>query len=212
MLNNFSALWADIKAKKVEVLVGISTTTVGICAILVALYLENKETVNFITQENSDQSSVIPDTLWTAIDGDTIKSSEEYTVELYGIDAPELRQLCYTDSNAWACGKRSKQELQMFINNKQIECKFMFIDRYGRNVENCTIDGKSIGEYMLENGWASVRRDYRGVRGYRYDDGKKHIEKYTQIEEQSKKNQLGIWSADCVRHPGAWKEGFRCRQ
>ena len=138
-----------------------------------------------------------PSIQWAVIDGDTIKSSAGNTVHLYGIDAPELKQLCYINSKVWPCGKQSKQMLQNFISNKEISCELMDIDIYDRNIEDCSADGKSISEYMVENGWA--------VAYTRYSD------KYQWAELKSRKNKLGIWSADCVIEPERWRRGDRCR-
>ena len=178
IISGFASLWKDIKAKKIEILLGI-------CAILVAFYLEMQRT----PPEKNDQ--------WAAIDGDTIKSSIRNQVHLYGIDAPELNQSCHTDNKEWPCGRQSKQELQIFIENKKIVCQFKSKDRYKRNVEDCAVNGKSISEYMVENGWA--------VAYTRYSD------KYLPAELKAKKNKLGVWGADCFIRPERWRRGDRCR-
>ena len=90
---------------------------------------------------------------WAAMDGDTIKSSKGDTVHLYGIDAPESKQLCYTNKKAWRCGRESKQMLQNFIMKKQISCELMDIDIYNRHIKDCSANGKSVSEYMVKSGW-----------------------------------------------------------
>ena len=132
------------------------------------------------------------------IDGDSIQSSDGTTIRLYAIDAPELNQSCYTNNKKWKCGRDSRQELQAFVKNKQISCKFMDKDKYNRNIEDCSVDNKSINEYMVENGWA--------VAYTRYSD------KYLLTEIKAKKNKLGIWSADCFIEPEKWRRGDRCPQ
>ena len=138
----------------------------------------------------------IPSIQWASIDGDTIKSSTGNTVHLYGIDAPELKQLCYTNSKVWQCGRKSKQMLQNFISNKEISCELMDIDIYDRNIEDCAVNGKSISEYMVENGWAVAYTRYSN--------------KYKDAELKAKKNKLGVWSADCFIEPERWRRGDRC--
>ena len=134
---------------------------------------------------------------WAIIDGDTIQSSDGTTVRLYGIDAPGYKQSCYTNNKEWPCGKQSKQVLQDFIKNKEIICEFKNKDIYNRNIEDCLADGKSISEYMVENGWA--------VAYTRYSD------KYQWAELKAKKNKSGIWSADCFIEPERWRREDRCR-
>ena len=130
------------------------------------------------------------------IDGDTIKLFNSNAVHLYGIDAPELNQSCHTDNKAWGCGINSKQELQTFIKNKKIVCQFKSKDRYGRSVEDCAANGKSVSEYMVENGWAVAYTRYSS--------------KYKDAELKAKNNKLGIWSADCFIEPEKWRRGDRC--
>ena len=150
------------------------------------------------------------DTAWTAflptteytvrytMDGDSIQSSDGTTIRLYGIDAPEFEQLCYTNNKKWKCGRESKQKLHAFVKNKQISCKLIEKDKYNRNVEDCSVDNKSINEYMVENGWA--------VAYTRYSDN------YTWAELKAKNNKLGVWSADCFIEPEKWRRGDRCKQ
>ena len=132
------------------------------------------------------------------MDGDSIQSSDGTTIRLYAIDAPELKQSCYSANKAWPCGEQSKQKLQAFVKNKQISCKLIEQDKYNRNVEDCSVDNKSINEYMVENGWAVAYTRYS--------------KKYKAAELRAKKNKLGIWSADCFIQPEKWRRGDRCKK
>ena len=132
------------------------------------------------------------------MDGDSIQLSDGTIIRLHGIDAPELEQSCYTNNKKWKCGRQSRQKLRTFIKNKQITCELIEKDKYNRNIEGCSVDGKSIGEYMVENGWA--------VAYTRYSD------KYLQAELRAKRNKLGIWSADCFIEPEKWRRGDRCKK
>ena len=149
------------------------------------------------------------DTTWTAsqpiteytvrytMDGDSIQSSDGTTIRLYAIDAPELEQLCYTNNKRWSCGRQSKKKLQTFIKSKEISCQFIEKDKYNRNVGDCSVEGKSINEYMVENGWAVAYTRYSN--------------KYKAAERKAKKNKLGIWGADCFKEPERWRRGDRCQ-
>ncbi len=140
----------------------------------------------------------IEHTVRYTMDGDSIQSSDGTTIRLYAIDAPELKQSCYTNDEQWECGRESRQKLQTFIKNKRITCKLIEKDKYNRNVEDCSVDNKSINEYMVENGWA--------VAYTRYSD------KYLPDERKAKRNKLGIWSANCFIKPEKWRRGERCPQ
>ena len=149
------------------------------------------------------------DTTWTAsnpttvytvrytIDGDSIQPTTGNTIRLYAIDAPELKQSCYTNDEEWECGRESRRQLQTFVKNKRISCELMGKDKYNRNVGDCSVDNKSINEYMVENGWAVAYTRYSN--------------KYKRAELKAKKNKLGIWSADCFIKPERWRRGDRCK-
>ena len=144
--------------------------------------------------------TIKPTTKYTVrytMDGDSIQPTTGNTIRLYAIDAPELKQFCYTSNKEWPCGEQSKQKLHAFIKDKQISCELMDTDTYNRNIEDCSVDNKSINEYMVENGWA--------VAYTRYSD------KYLLAEIKAKKNKLGIWSADCFTKPERWRRGDRCK-
>ena len=132
------------------------------------------------------------------MDGDSIQPTTGNTIRLYAIDAPELKQSCYTNDEQWECGGESRRKLQTFVKNKRITCKLIEKDKYNRNVEDCSVDNKSINEHMVENGWA--------VAYTRYSD------KYLPAELGAKKNKLGVWSADCFIEPEKWRRGDRCKQ
>ena len=199
-----SPLWKNIiryiKENKVKVSLGVFIMLLAIMSVAIT-----SPTIDYFSQKKNTVPVEIPDTpsttilniQWTAIDGDTIKSSNRHNAHLYGIDAPELNQSCHTDNKEWPCGRQSKQELQILIENKKMVCQFKSKDRYGRSVEDCAVNGKSISEYMVENGWAVAYTRYSN--------------KYKAAELKAKKNKLGIWSADCFIEPERWRRGDRCR-
>ncbi len=156
--------------------------------IIIFYYIGTKRTV---TQQTTEY------TVRYTMDGDSIQPTTGNTIRLYAIDAPELKQLCYTNDEQWECGGESRRQLQTFVKNKHISCELIGKDKYNRNVEDCSVDNKSINEYMVENGWA--------VAYTRYSDN------YTWAELKAKKNKLGVWSADCFIEPEKWRRGVRCR-
>jgi len=99
----------------------------------------------FILTYNDVRSEEIKEISGNAqiIDGDTIKINSK-KIRLYGIDAPEFKQMCkkpyltiifFTFTKDYPCGKISTQKLQKKINNKVITCKILDVDRYKRFID-----------------------------------------------------------------------------
>ena len=60
-------------------------------------------------------------------DGDTLRQIGESKIRLEGIDAPEIKQVCYNKlKNPYPCGELSRSKLASIINMKQKK-KFIVI-------------------------------------------------------------------------------------
>ena len=86
-------------------------------------------------------------------------------IRLGGIDAPSLDQLCLNASGErWTCGVAARDELIKHADGKIWTCHPRSIDRRGRQVARCEVDGEDIQTWLVENGWAlaftRVSRDY----------------------------------------------------
>jgi endonuclease YncB( thermonuclease family) len=82
----------------------------------------------------------------------TIGSSR---IRLSGIDAPSVDQLCLNNSGErWTCGAAARDELIKYADNKAWTCHVERVDRRGRNVGRCTVDGEDIQKWMVKSGWA----------------------------------------------------------
>lgn len=90
----------------------------------------------------------------SVIDGDTLEI-HGIQVRLYGIDAPEMGQLC-TDARGqrYRCGARAANELANFIARRTISCTRRSTDRYGRTVAVCFLGSTNLNEWMVQQGWA----------------------------------------------------------
>jgi endonuclease YncB( thermonuclease family) len=75
----------------------------------------------------------VPAAAQRVIDGDTIDLSGQRW-RLWGIDAPELHQLCL---DAWPAGVEAARLLERLVVGKRIECEFKGRDRYGRSIGLC---------------------------------------------------------------------------
>src|SRR6476620_11929911 len=75
------------------------------------------------------------------IDGDTIEIHGT-RIRLWGIDAPENAQLCRgDDSLQYRCGAKAANALDAFIASLPVSCVPVNLDRYGRTVATCSVNG-----------------------------------------------------------------------
>ena len=119
-------------------------------------------------------------------DGDSIKIGKE-KIRLFGIDAPEIKQLCYHEGEKpYACGRLAKLKLEEIIKNSNIRYIYCFYserDKYQRIIAECVLGENSqinINEKMVLDGYA--------VAYLRYS------KKYLQAQEDAKSFKFGLWA------------------
>ena len=121
------------------------------------------------------------------IDGDTIKINSK-KIRLYGIDAPEFKQMCkqtyltiifFTFTKDYPCGKISTEKLKKKINNKVITCKILDVDRYKRFIGECYKRNLNLNSWLVSNGYAVAYRKYS--------------KKYISNEINAKNEKKGLW-------------------
>lgn len=103
-------------------------------------------------------SSTITGTAHVA-DGDTLRV-DGARVRISGIDAPELSQRCGPDGRDAPCGAMAADWLRRRVEGRQVACRTVDTDRYGRAVAVCAADGADLGAAMVEAGWATAYRRY----------------------------------------------------
>ena len=86
-------------------------------------------------------------------------------VRLGDIDAPSTDQLCLNPKGErWPCGVAARDELIKHAGNKSWTCHARTVDRRGRTIARCEVDGEDIQKWMVSNGWAlaftRISRDY----------------------------------------------------
>ena len=130
-------------------------------------------------------------------DGDTFRRIGDSKIRLEGIDAPEIKQLCYNKiKNPYPCGELSKSKLTSILNKnqkKKIYCYYSEKDRYNRYIAECFLGRDSaynINKIMVRSGHA--------VAYLRYS------KKYLNDQEYAKKEKLGIWQGTFVI-PEQWR-------
>ena len=127
------------------------------------------------------------------VDGDTIWIGET-KIRLYGIDAPEAKQLCHRDNQPWRCGEAATEALRRLIGNNPVRCEDHGSDRYGRMIGRCYVQGEDIEAWMVLNGWALAYRRYSTD--------------YVDEEAVAQDDQAGVWSGEFVP-PWEWRRGKR---
>ncbi len=95
----------------------------------------------------------------SVIDGDTLEIHGQ-RIRLYGIDAPESRQLCHLDGRPWQCGKDAANALADKIARRPVTCEDLGRDRYKRIIARCIVAGEGLEKWMVVNGWALAYRRY----------------------------------------------------
>ena len=113
------------------------------------------------------------------IDGDTIHIGK-LKYRFFGIDAPEIKQICEKDNIKIKCGVIAKNVLKNKIGDKIPECIIKDKDRYQRLVAECFIEKESLSKFMVREGYAVAYTQYS--------------KDFIEDEKYAKENKLGIWS------------------
>jgi len=129
-------------------------------------------------------------------DGDTItvlRGFQQVRIRFYGIDAPEKKQ---------AYGKAAKRHLISLIANRTVEIKPITQDRYGRPVVIVFAYGTNINQMMVQDGYAWVYREYCK---------KAFCSQWLRLEEEARKQKLGLWSDSHPVPPWVWRHGKKAK-
>jgi endonuclease YncB( thermonuclease family) len=113
------------------------------------------------------------------IDGDTIHIGK-LKYRFFGIDAPEIKQICEKDNIKIKCGVIAKNALENKIGDKIPECIVKDKDRYQRLVAECFVGKESLSKFMVKEGYAVAYTQYS--------------KDFIEDEKYAKENKLGIWS------------------
>jgi endonuclease YncB( thermonuclease family) len=114
-------------------------------------------------------------------DGDTI-TIESTHYRLYGMDAPEYRQMCKDGSGKdWPCGKAARAQLEALVLAGSITCEPRAEDRYNRKVAKCaSATTPDLSEAMVQAGLA-ISPAERGTAAY------------ADAEDSARTAKRGIW-------------------
>ena len=127
------------------------------------------------------------------IDGDTIHIGK-LKYRFFGIDAPEIKQICEKDNTKIQCGVIAKSVLQNKIADKIPECVVKDKDRYQRLVAECFVGKESLSRFMVREGYAVAYSQYS--------------KDFVEDEKYAKENKLGIWSMN-FQMPSEYRKSLR---
>jgi len=127
------------------------------------------------------------------IDGDTIHIGK-LKYRFFGIDAPEIKQICEKDNIKIKCGVIAKNVLENKIGDKIPECIVKDKDRYQRLVAECFVGKESLSKFMVKEGYAVAYTQYS--------------KDFIEDEKYAKENKLGIWSMN-FQVPSEYRKSLR---
>lgn len=140
-----------------------------------------------------NQVTVTPGTA-DIIDGDSFRLGRD-EIRLNGIDAPEYRQICRDEKGQnWNCGRAAADALRRLVRGREVECKGLDADRYGRLVSRCSAGGIELNAEMVRLGWAVAYT--------------RHATFYVDQESEARRDRRGIWRGT-FDLPEDWREIHR---
>lgn len=124
-----------------------------------------------------------------AVDGDSLAIAGQ-RVNLWGIDAPEVRQQCTSPEGPVPCGVMAMDRLQGLVENAEVECQVRDRDREGRFVAVCTVPSADLSAALVRDGWAMAYRKYST--------------NYVDEEDSARMDRRGMWAYEFVA-PEDWR-------
>lgn len=95
-----------------------------------------------------------------ASDGDSLRLGRE-RIRLWGIDAPELDQICWSDTGQeWPCGRTAHAALRDRLSAGRVDCRARGTDKYGRVLATCSVFGTDVAALLVAEGLALARNAY----------------------------------------------------
>ena len=115
------------------------------------------------------------------VDGDSLEIGSD-RVRLFGIDAPEGRQDCQRNGQAWRCGEDAAAKLRSLVQGATLSCMPRDTDEYGRSVAVCKNGTTDINAEMVRAGLALAYRRYSND--------------YVAEENEARNAQRGVWAGE----------------
>ena len=116
-------------------------------------------------------------------------------VNLFGIDAPELEQICAApNGRGWYCGKAAAANVLELVKKRNVVCKGSHRDENGDLLAVCFTGKESVNARMVRTGWALP---------YEW-----HSPMYMDHARAARKARKGIWQGRFTA-PWDWRKKNR---
>ncbi|MEY2776912.1 MAG: hypothetical protein RLY30_1010 [Pseudomonadota bacterium] len=138
---------------------------------------------------------VAPLTLVRAFDGDSmlLKHSEHGVIKarLAGIDAPEKTQ---------PFGVDARKRLERLLASGRVSAKALKLDGFGRWIVTVEVDGRDLGEMLIQEGLAWYFKKYER------DLPKALRPRYSAAEEAARRGRKGLWETEDPLPPWVYRQ------
>jgi endonuclease YncB( thermonuclease family) len=126
------------------------------------------------------------------VDGRTLEVAGQ-KVRLFGIDAPDLDQVCRHGGRDYQCGKVARAALWDLVAGLDVSCtpEAEAPGPDGSIAASCTAGDRNLNESMVAAGWALADRDA--------------TERYVAIEADARKARRGLWKGE-FEPPWQWRQ------
>jgi len=107
-------------------------------------------------------------------------------IMLFGIDSIMRKQVCAIEGKIWQCWPAAIRNLQTLVDQGPAVCEVIGEpDPYGRLLGRCSINGKSLNEELVRDGYAVARPS--------------ETTEYVAAEDEAKGRKLGRWQGQFLR-------------
>jgi endonuclease YncB( thermonuclease family) len=125
------------------------------------------------------------------IDGRTLEVAGQQ-IRLFGIDAPDLDQVCRHGGRDYPCGRVARAALWDLVSGLDVSCaaETEAPRKGGIIAATCTAGGVSLNEGMVHGGWALADRT--------------DTDRYVTTEADARNARRGLWKGE-FEPPWAWR-------
>lgn len=142
------------------------------------------------------EEEIIRSKVEKVISGNSFLMDDGVEIRLFGIDAPEIGQICITESEEpdkdveIPCGENSKKKLESLIQDAEINCIISGRDAIDRMIGDCEVETRNIKTNRVEH--ININKEMVATgNAIAYTQ---MGDKYVEDENKAKQAGLGIWA------------------